>query len=148
MKTIQIYFPPKGQPTVTPYAEVCLSEETLVFDVYSENSYIEAVNLAFDDTSAKIFCCPGVLPADRQHHCHFELAELTDPAGQRSGVTWGVALEHKAELPLNLKYTITPFVLGNPYKDGEVDPFIIITKRPVASPPAQTLLNSPAPESS
>lgn len=132
MKTIQIYFPAKGQPTVIPNAETCLSEETIIFDIYSENPYIEAVNLAFDDTTATIFCCPGIAKADRQHHCQVELAELADPAGQRAGVTWGIALEHKADLPRSLKYTITPFVLGSPYKDGEVDPFIIITKRPVA----------------
>jgi len=117
---------------VNPDAEVCLSEETIIFDIYSENTYIEAVNLAFDDTTATIFCCPGNAKADRQHHCQVELAELSDPQGQRAGVTWGIALEHKADLPKILKYTITPFVLGNPYKDGEVDPFIIITKRPVA----------------
>ena len=112
------------------------------------DAFIEAVNLAFDDTTASIFCCPSAAPPDRKHHCHVELAELTNPAGQRSGVTWGIALEHKAELPLNLKYTITPFVLGNPYKEGEVDPFIIITKRPVASSPAQAPVNSPDPGSS
>jgi hypothetical protein len=132
MKTIQIYFPPTGPPTVNPDTQVCLSEETLVFEIYSENTYIEAVNLAFDDTTATIFCCPGSAQGERQHHCKDDLVELTTPPGERTGVTWGIAPEHTAELPRSLKYTITPFVLGNRYEDGEVDPFIVITRRPVA----------------
>ena len=133
MKTIHIYFPAKGRPTVIPDTETCLSEETIIFDIYSENPYIEAVNLAFDDTAATIFCCPGDAQGERKHHCKVDLAELTNPPGQRTGVAWGIALKHEDELPRSLKYTITPFVLGNPYKDGEVDPFIIITKRPVVA---------------
>ena len=136
MPIILIHFPPKGPPTITPSAAACLSEDTLVFEIYSENPYIEAVNLAFDDTSAKIFCCPDLAEADRKHHCMVQMAELKNPAGQRTGVTWGIALEHNAALPKTLKYSIIPYVLGNPYGEGTVDPWISITKRPVAGSPA------------
>jgi hypothetical protein len=132
MKTIQIEFGLEGPPKVFPDTETCLSGETLVFSIASKNPLIEAVNVAFDDQGAECLCCPGSAPGSRQYHCKINLESGGDPAYPKSGVMWGIAVEHNAEVPRTLKYTITPFVLGNPYPAGELDPYIIVTKRPAS----------------
>jgi hypothetical protein len=129
MKTIQIEFGLQGPPKVNPNTEVCLSGETIVFVISSKNPLVEAVNLACNETSAEIFCCAN---GARQHHCKIDLQDTSNPEMPKGAVIWGIAVEHNAELPRTLKYSIMPFVMGNPYKAGELDPFIIITKRPVA----------------
>ena len=131
MKTIEIHFPPTGPPTVTPDTQTCLSEETLVFVISSENVFMTSVNLAFDGVDDKVFSCPDDPQGERKHHCMLGLVGVGDPVSRKEGVLMGIALEHKGDVPLTLKYTISPYVLGNHYPEGEVDPYIIITKRPV-----------------
>jgi hypothetical protein len=136
MKTIQIEFGLSGPPTVTPYTQVCRSEEGIAFVISSKNAMIVAVNLAFADTTADVLYCPSGAPGVRQYHCRVDLEDTKDPSNPKGGILWGAAPEHTTDSPRTLKYTITPFVAlkdgsePTPYGDGELDPFIVITKKP------------------